>query len=208
MASGFSICSHLVNKFIIAYMSISESYDALNSHVADYFLYYLDIFSSQTISDVDLRAFGCSVTWATNETNLLVINLRDRTCIPETTKATSVLLEALSSILLPCFTNQDCCSCRRHFDLLWFAKRHFCRADNLLNKIPVLNWEALALGVWTAQQSNDWCPSIMKAFCSQERQDRGNRQGCGGHRRDLLHLASNITPPGNKQGLHENLLWG
>lgn len=33
------------------------------------------------------------------------------------------------------------------------------------------------------------------------------RSGGGGHHQgDLLHLVSNITPPGNKQWLHENPL--
>lgn len=52
------------------------------------------------------------------------------------------------------------------------------------------------------------CLLVMKAFAHKgdREEDRRTEKGVGGHWGDLLHLASNITPPGNKQGLHENPL--
>lgn len=77
------------------------------------------------------------------------------------------------------------------------------------NKIPVLNGVALALGVWAAPFNNDKVSFGNEGLCSRGRhreEDRRTEEGVGGHWGDLLHLVSNITPPGNKQGQHENPL--
>lgn len=50
--------------------------------ITSFFFIIFFCLSNNEISGTSLRRFGCYVTRATNETNLLVINLRDRTYIP------------------------------------------------------------------------------------------------------------------------------
>lgn len=70
------------------------------------------------------------------------------------------------------------------------------------NKTSVLNEVAVALGVWARLAVMTRCLFVMKGCASEE--DGQKKKGAGGHWRDLLHVLSAITPPGNKQGLHEN----
>lgn len=77
------------------------------------------------------------------------------------------------------------------------------------NKIIVLNRVTLALGVWAAPCNNDKVSFDNEGFCSQGRhgeEGQADRKGWRGRHRGDLHLGSNITPPGNKQGLHANPL--